>query len=118
MTIRTVTLILFLLVSSLASAANFRFTYVATPGNVQHNGPNLNAQQEALLNDWLWANYAPTDTVDGSPTFGQVLPRNTANEAEAYKRWAYATWKGTRAQIRKWKREQDQALITEPTVPE
>lgn len=114
---RSFTLILLLLVSSLASAANFRFTYVATPGNVQHNGPALNAQQEALLNNWLWANYAPTDTVEGSPTFGQVLPRNTANEAEAYKRWADATWKGTRAQIRKWKREQDQAVIVEPVLP-
>ena len=116
---RTGALILLLLLLAFAApAANLRFTFVATPGNTVHNGPNLNAQQEALFNDWLWATYAPTDAVEGSPTFGQTLPRNAASEAEAYKRWAAATWAGTRAQMRRWKREQDQAAVVEPTVPE
>ena len=114
---RSFTLILLLLVSSLASAANIRSTFVATGGTVVVNSATLTAPQEAVFIDWLWAMYAPRDTVPGSPTFGQVLTRNTANEAEAYRNYAKAIHAGTYAQARRWKREQDQAAIVEPSLP-
>lgn len=97
--------------------ANLRFTFIATSGTVNQNGPNITAPQEALFIDWLWAQYAPTDTVEGSPTFGQVLPRNTANEAQAFRNYADALWRGTRANVIRWKHDLDRAAVVEPTMP-
>lgn len=106
-----------MLVSAAAASANLRFTFVATDGTVVVNSANLNAAQEALLIDWLWAYYAPKDDVEGSPTFGQTLPRTPANEAQAYRNYARALASGTYAQVRKWKQEQDRAVIGEPSLP-
>ena len=75
------------------------------------------AQQEAILIDWIWAQYSPKDTTPGSPTFGQPLTRNTANEAEAYRNYARAIHAGTFAQAKRWKREQDRAAIAGPSLP-
>jgi len=97
---------------------NLRFTFVATAGTVQHNAPNLTAGQETLFLDWLWEKYAPKDEVEESPTFGQILPRNTANEAQAFRNYAAALWRGTRANVQSWKLEQDRAALTAPAIPE
>lgn len=114
---RSFTLILLLLLSSFASAANIRSTFVATGGTVVVNSAPLTAPQEQVLIDWMWAQYSPKDTTPGSPTFGQPLTRNAANEAEAYRNYAKAIHAGTYAQARRWKREQDQAAIAEPVLP-
>ena len=97
---------------------NLRFTFVATAGTVQHNAPDLTAGQETLFLNWLWAHYAPKDMVVESPTFGQPLPRNTANEAQAFRNYAAALWRGTRANVQSWKLELDRAAITTPAIPE
>lgn len=94
-----------------APAANLRYTFVATAGTVIVNGPTITAGQETLFLDWLWEFYAP---VDGT---GAKMTRNSANEAQAYRNWAAAAWKGTAAQVRDWKRRKDQEAITEPTLP-
>ena len=91
---------------------NLRFTFVATAGTVQHNAPDLTAGQETLFLNWLWAQYAPKDAE------GSVLPRNTANEAQAFRNYAAALWRGTRANVQSWKLEQDRAAITAPAIPE
>ena len=114
---RTGTLIVLLLLALAAPAANLRSTFVATSGNVIVNSTNLTAPQEQVLIDWIWAHYAPKDTTPGSPTFGQPLTRNTANEAEAYRNYAKAIHAGTYAQAKRWKREQDQAAVAEPSLP-
>lgn len=114
---RTGTLIVLLLLAFAAPAANIRSAFVATGGTVVVNSTTLTAPQEAVFIDWLWAHYAPKDEVEGSPTFGQTLPRNTANEAQAYRNYAKAIHAGTYAQVRRWKREQDQAAIAEPSLP-
>jgi hypothetical protein len=114
---RIATFVLLFLLSSLATAANIRSSFVATNGTVVVNSTAFTGGQEALFIDWLWAMYAPKDTVEGSPTFGQVLPRTTANEAQAYRNYAIAIHAGTYAQVRRWKREQDQAAIQEPSTP-
>lgn len=98
--------------------ANLRFSFVATGGTVTVNAPDLTVGQENLFKDWLWAQYAPKDDVEGSPTFGQTLQRTTANEAEAYRNYARALWKGTRANVRNWKLEQERAAISAPSIPE
>lgn len=108
---RTLFTIMLLLAFS-ADAANLRFTFVGTDGTVVVNSANLTAQQEDLLIDWLWAQYAPTD-----PETGAVLERTAQNEAEAYRRYARAIHAGTYAQARRWKREQKQAEIHEPNLP-
>lgn len=97
--------------------ANLRFTFVATAGTVNQNGPTITAPQEVLFIDWLWAQYAPTDTTEGSPTFGQTLPRNTANEAQAFRNYADALWRGTRANVIRWKHDLDKAAVTAPEMP-
>lgn len=114
---RTGTLIFLLLLAFAAPAANLRSTFVATGGTVIVNSTNLTAQQEAIFIDWLWAKYAPTDTVEGSPTFGQPLARTPANEAQAYRNYAAAIHAGTFAQAKRWKREQAQAAVPEPSLP-
>lgn len=98
--------------------ANLRFAFVATSGTVSSNAPDLTPAQEALFIEWLWARYAPVNTVEGSPTFGQKLPRNAANEAQAFRNYATAMWRGTRANVRDWKLEQDRAAVTAPVIPE
>lgn len=114
---RSFTLVMLLLASSLASAANLRFTFVATDGTVVVNSPTITAPQESILIDWLWEFYAPVDTTPGSPTLGQKLTRTPANEAQAYRNWAASSWAGTASQVRRWKREKDQAAIAEPMLP-
>lgn len=108
---RASALILLLLLSFAASAANLRYTFVATGGTVVVNAPALTAQQEALFVDWLWANYAPVDAG------GVPLTRNAANEAQAYRNYAAAEWRGRAAEVRRWKREHDQRAIAEPALP-
>ncbi len=108
---RSFTLILLLLLSSLASGANIRSTFIATNGTVIVNSTDLTAPQEAVFIDWLWAMYAPVDAE------GVTLPRNNANVAQAYRNYAKAIHAGTYAQARRWKREQGQAAIVEPTLP-
>lgn len=98
--------------------ANLRFTFVATAGTVNQNGPNITVPQETLFVDWLYAHYAPVDTVEGSPTFGQPLTRTTANEAQAFRNYANKLWQGTRANVIRWKQEQGRAAIVAPTLPE
>lgn len=108
----------FLLAFSFAApAANLRYSFVGTGGTVTVNAPSLNAQQEALFIDWLWEFYAPVDTTPDSPTLGQKLTRNAANEAQAYRNWAAADWNGTRASIVRWKHELDKAAVAAPVVP-
>jgi len=97
---------------------NLRFAFVSTSGTVTHNAPDITAGQETLFLNWLWAQYAPKDTVEGSLTFGQTLPRNSANEAQAFRNYATALWRGTRANVQNWKLEQDRAAIVAPTIPE
>lgn len=97
---------------------NLRLTFVATAGNVTHNGPDISVAQENLYKDWLWAQFAPKDEVPESPTFGQTLPRNATNEAEAFRNYARSMWKGTVANVQRWKLEQDRAAITPPVIPE
>lgn len=97
---------------------NLRFAFVATSGTVIHNAPDITAGQETLLRNWLWAQYAPKDEVEGSPTFGQTLPRNTANEAQAFRNYAAALWGGTRANVQARKLGQDRAAISAPSIPE
>lgn len=98
--------------------ANLRFTFVATAGTVNQNAPAITVPQETLFIDWLYAHYAPVDTVEGSPTFGQPLTRNTANEAQAFKNYAYKLWQGTRANVIRWKQGLDRAAIVAPVLPE
>jgi hypothetical protein len=93
---------------------NIRETFVATAGTVVYNAPDLSAPHEALLLDWLWAHYAPTDTTPGSPTFGQPLTRNNANEAQAFRNFAAAKWQGVQAQVRRWKLDQLRAAVPDP----
>ena len=114
---RTGTLIILLALAFAAPAANLRSTFVATSGTVVVNSANLNAQQEAILIDWIWAQYAPKDTTPGSPTFGQPLTRNASNEAEAYRNYAKAIHAGTFAQAKRWKHDQDKAAVVAPTLP-
>lgn len=90
---------------------NLRFAFVATSGTVTHNSPDLTAGQETLLLNWLWAQYAPKDAN------GVELPRNTANEAQAFRNYAMALWRGTRANVQNWKLEQDRAALTAPVIP-
>lgn len=97
---------------------NLRFSFIATAGTVTVNAPDITAPQEALFIDWLWAYYAPKDTVENSPTFGQPLTRNTANEAQAYRNYARALWRGTRANVLRWKHEQNKAAVSAPVLPE
>jgi hypothetical protein len=97
---------------------NLRFSFIATAGTVTVNAPDITAPQEALFIDWLWSQYAPKDTVEGSPTFGQTLPRTGPNEVEAYRNYARALWAGTRANVIRWKHELDKAAVVPPNVPE
>ena len=113
---RTTILILSLLLSLSAGAANFRYSYVAG-ATITVNAPDLGVHQQ-VVEDWIWAFYAPTDTDPQSPTFGQTLPRTGANLAEAWRNWARANWRGTAAEIRRWKQDQDRAAISGPAVPE
>lgn len=98
--------------------ANLRFMFIATAGNATYNGPEITAPQEALFIDWLWAKYAPKDEVEGSPTFGEPLTRTPANEVQAYRNYAAAMWSGTRANVVRWKLEQDRAAVSAPVLPE
>lgn len=91
---------------------NLRFAFVATSGTVTHNAPDLTAGQETLFLNWLWAHYAPRDAN------GVELPRNTASEVQAFRNYATALWRGTRANVQNWKLEQDRAAIVAPTIPE
>lgn len=93
--------------------ANLRFSFIATAGTVNVNAPDLTVAQEQLFIDWLWANYAPTD-----PVTSEVLPRNAANEAESYRKFARALWAGVRANVVSWKHEKDKAAVAPPVVPE
>lgn len=106
-------LIFLLLVALAAPAANLRYAFVATGGTVTVNAPTVDAAQEALFVDWLWAFYAPKD-----PVTGATLTRNATNEAQAYRNWAAASWRGTAAQVRRWKQELDRAAIQPPVLPE
>lgn len=110
---RAGTLIILLLAAFAAPAANLRYTFVATDGTVVVNAPTINVAQEDLFIDWLWQFYAPVD-----PETGAKLTRNVANEAQAYRNWAAASWKGTRAQVVRWKQELDRAAVPAPVVPE
>lgn len=98
--------------------ANLRFSFLSTAGTVTQNAPNITAQQELLFVDWLWAHYAPVDSVEGSPTFGQTLPRNTANGASAFRSYANALWRGTRTNVIRWKHGLDKAAVVAPQMPE
>lgn len=98
--------------------ANLRFSFISTAGTVTVNAPDITAPQEALFIDWLWAQYAPVDEVEDSPTFGEPLPRNTANEAQAYRNYAAKLWAGTRANVIRWKHELDKAAVSAPVLPE
>ena len=91
---------------------NLRFAFVATSGTVTHNAPDLTAGQETLFLNWLWAHYAPRGAN------GVELPRNTASEVQAFRNYATALWRGTRANVQNWKLEQDRAAIVAPTIPE
>lgn len=93
--------------------ANLRFTFVATSGTVNQNGPTITAPQEALFLDWLWAKYAPTD-----PQTGAVLPRNASNEVQAFRNYANKLWLGTRANVLRWKHDLDKAAVVAPQLPE
>lgn len=97
--------------------ANLRFIFIATAGTVNQNAPAITAPQEALFINWLWAHYAPIDTVEGSPTFGETLPRNAANEAHAFRNYADKLWLGTRANVIRWKHELDKAAVAAPVLP-
>lgn len=110
---RASALIFLLLVALAAPAANLRYTFVATDGTVVVNAPSINVAQEDLFIDWLWEFYAPVD-----PGTGAKLTRNVANEAQAYRNWAAANWKGTAAQVRRWKQELDRAAVQPPVLPE
>jgi hypothetical protein len=94
--------------------ANIREVFVTSAGTVTYNAPNLSAQHEQILIDWFWSQYAPVDTTPGSPTFGQVLPRNTANEAQAFRNFATAKWAGIQAQVRRWKHNQLKEAVPDP----
>lgn len=109
---RAGTLIILLLAAFAAPAANLRYTFVATDGTVVVNAPTINVAQEDLFIDWLWEFYAPVDAL------GAKLTRNVANEAQAYRNWAAASWKGTRAQVVRWKQELDRAAVPAPVLPE
>lgn len=91
---------------------NLRFAFVATSGTVTYNAPDLTAGQENLFVNWLWEHYAPKDAN------GVELPRNTTNEAQAFRNYAMALWRGTRTNVRDWKLEQGRAAIVAPTIPE
>ena len=92
--------------------ANLRITFVGTAGNVIANGPDLSPAQENLFIDWLWEFYAPVDAN------GVKLTRNAANEAQAFRNYAAAMWKGTRSNVVRWKHELDKSAVQAPTVPE
>lgn len=98
--------------------ANFRFTFIASAGTVNFNAPEITVPQETLFVDWLWAQYAPVDQNENSPTFGQVLPRNVANEGQAFRNYATKLWAGTRANVIRWKLNLDKAAIVAPILPE
>lgn len=110
---RAGTLIILLLAAFAAPAANLRYTFVATDGTVVVNAPTINVAQEDLFIDWLWEFYAPVD-----PETGAKLTRNVANEVQAYRNWAAANWKGTSAQVVRWKQELDRAAVQPPVIPE
>lgn len=92
--------------------ANLRFTFVSTAGTVNHNAPTITVQQEDLFIDWLWAQYAPLDE------FNVPVTRNTANEAAAFRNYANALWRGTRANVIRWKHDLDRAAVAAPQLPE
>lgn len=92
--------------------ANLRFTFVATSGTVTQNAPDLTALQESLFIHWLWDTYAPTGAG------GQTLTRNAANEAAAFRNYANALWRGTRANVIRWKHDLDKAAVLAPQLPE
>lgn len=89
--------------------ATIREVFVATPGTVTFNAPDLSPAHEAVLVDWFWAHYAPKD-----PVTGQVLTRNTANEAQAFRNFAAAKWAGLQAQVRRWKHGQLKSAVPDP----
>jgi len=92
--------------------AQLKITFQATTGNQPSNGPNWNASKEQRFINWVWAMYAPKDTIPGSPTFGQLLPRNLANETIAFQNYADGIYNGTKANIRAWeKSEVDKASV-------
>lgn len=85
--------------------AQLRYVFQATTGNIAQNGPNWNPAKELRFLNWVWVFYAPKDEVEGSPTFGQVLPRNAANEELAVKAFFNAKIDGVIAQIRRYEKQ-------------
>ena len=87
------TLVLFVLFSVPAFAADLEWTVNSSAGSVTFTSPTVNDTQMDRFLDFLWANYAPVDAN------GDTLPRTNANQATAFRTWAEANWQNTKRSV-------------------
>lgn len=85
--------------------AQIKISFDATAGTVTQSGGVWDAGKETRFLNWVWNNYAPKDAVEGSPTFGQVLPRTNPNMAQAFKSFATAIMEGVKANVLREEKE-------------
>jgi hypothetical protein len=86
--------------------AQLKISFEGTAGTVTKSGANWNAGKETRFLNWIWTHYAPVDEDPESETFGEVLARNNANEAQAFKNFGFAIMQGVKANIERWEREE------------
>ena len=85
--------------------AKLTISFDATAGTVTQSGGVWDAGKETRFLNYIWNNYAPKDTLEGSPTFGQVLPRTNPNMAQAFKAFAQAIMEGVKANVLREEKE-------------
>lgn len=85
--------------------AKLTISFDATAGTVTQSWGVWDAGKETRFLNWVWNNYAPKDTTEGSPTFGEVLPRTNPNMATAFKSFALAIMEGVKANVLREEKE-------------
>lgn len=73
--------------------AKLTFTLTTAAGTVTQDSPKLTDQQMARFTDWLWTAY-PQINPDGT-----TKTKNAANQAQAFRDWSQALWRGTKASV-------------------
>ena len=80
--------------------AKLSWTIEAASGTVTEDSPTLSDANMDRFLDWIWYAYPQMDEADPPAP----LPRNPANEAQAFRDWANAQWQGTKANVLRWEK--------------
>lgn len=86
--------------------AQITISFEGTAGTITKAGKVWDASQEARFLNWIWSQYAPKDEVEGSETFGEVLPRSPQTMGVAFGNFMNSIMEGTKANILRWEKEE------------